>query len=688
MSDPLASAEFIDGYLAEAEEHLSIARASLVAVDEAHKRGQASPAPIRQLFRSVHTIKGLSAMVGAEPIVDIAHEMETLLRAADQLGGSLAPRAVDAISRGLEAIEERNGSLGRREPLPPAPRSLIDELGSLQVQAPAPRSTVSLSLDPAMLAKLSAGERDQLVQGLHEGRRALRVDFVPSPERALEGFTITRVRERMAALAEIVKVLPFTLPASDGGNGKVAFALLVLTRGSDAEVAEVAGAQPEAVQTVGLSGGEQEPLLADEAPLGPTAEVAVPAGRERNFVRVEVSRLDDALERLAALVVSRSRLERACTAVSQGGSTRELTGMLGEHGRQLRDLRAAIMRARMVALAEVLDRAPLLVRGLARSANKAVRLSVDVGQSEVDKSVADRLFPAIVHLLRNAVDHAIEPAEERRRQGKPEEGQLSVRCWEQAGSRLALEVRDDGRGIDRNRVAERARAPLPSDDAELLELIVRPGLSTREQVTHLSGRGLGMDIVKRLIVDELGGKLQLSTSLDRGTCFTLTVPLSVTVLEAFSFVCADRTFVIPVSAVETLAGIEPAQVTAAPHPSGRGAGVRMLQHRGASVPLFSLGSMLGLTRVATSSSKAILVRREAELFAFEVDRMLGQQEIVVRPLTDPLVAVEGVTGSTDLGDGRPTLVLDPLLLMQGQLMRDQLVRDQQIPGHGARRAAT
>ncbi|MEY2929511.1 MAG: hypothetical protein RL033_260, partial [Pseudomonadota bacterium] len=111
MSDPLASGEFIDGYLAEAEEHLSIARASLVAVDEAHKRGQASPAPIRQLFRSVHTIKGLSAMVGAEPIVDIAHEMETLLRAADQLGGSLAPRAVDAISRGLEAIEERNGNL-------------------------------------------------------------------------------------------------------------------------------------------------------------------------------------------------------------------------------------------------------------------------------------------------------------------------------------------------------------------------------------------------------------------------------------------------------------------------------------------------------------------------------------------------------------------------------------------------
>jgi two-component system chemotaxis sensor kinase CheA len=129
-------------------------------------------------------------------------------------------------------------------------------------------------------------------------------------------------------------------------------------------------------------------------------------------------------------------------------------------------------------------------------------------------------------------------------------------------------------------------------------------------------------------------------------------------------VCSERTFVIPVTAVEALAEIEPQSVTAAPNPGARASAVRLLKHRGASVPLFALGSLLGLAPEARSSSKAILLRRESELFAFEVDRMLGQQEIVVRPLTDPLVTVEGVTGSTDLGDGRPTLMLDPLLLMQ------------------------
>lgn len=666
MSDPLNSAEFVDGYLAEAEEHLSVARACLLAIDEAHKKGLLSPGPVRRLFRSIHTIKGLSGMVGAEPVVDIAHEMETLLRGAEQSGSGLSPLAVDAISRGLVAIEERNRSLSRREALSPAPRALLDELGAIQTRAAPPLPTGTLLLEPALLAKLSSSEQGQLLQGVREGRRALRVDFVPSPERSAEGFNITRVRERMAALGEIVKVLPFTLLGPDGGSGKVAFALLVSTRASDGEVADVVGARPDAVQVL-ASASTQDLSGAEGAPFEHSIEEMAPApGRERSFVRVEVSRLDDALERLAALIVSRSRLERACSAVAQGGSSRELSATLAEHGRQLRQLRAAVMRARMVSMAEALDRAPLLVRGLTRSAHKSVQLTIDVGQSEVDKAVADRLFPAIVHLLRNAVDHAIEHPAERRRKGKPEEGVLSVRCWEESGSRLALEVRDDGRGIDPVKVAQRAGVPVPGDAAELLALIARPGLSTLEQATHLSGRGLGMDIVKRLIVDELGGSWQLSTEVDRGSCFTLTVPLSVTVLEAFSFLCADRTFVIPVSAVETLAGIEPALVTSAPHPGGAGLAVRMLQHAGGSVPLFSLGSLLGLPAASPGSSKAIVVRREAELFAFEVDRMLGQQEIVVRPLTDPLVMVEGVTGSTDLGDGKPTLVLDPLLLMRSQ----------------------
>jgi two-component system chemotaxis sensor kinase CheA len=674
MSDPLPVAEFINGYLDEAEEHLATARTSLVAIDEGLKKRTRSPGAVRSLFRAVHTIKGLSAMVAAEPIVDVAHEMETLLRSADQAGGNLSAQAVDALVKGLSAIEERVHCLGRGEALPAAPRALLDVLGAIQIDAPAASVAGTLSLAPELLAKLSAGEQEQLLQGLASGRRALRVDFVPSQARAAEGFNITRVREQMAALAEIVKVAPFTQPASEGAPGKVAFALLVLSDASDAAIAAAAGAKPEEVQPIHAlatmpKGFDDE--RADDA-------WVTPDRGERNFVRVEVSRLDEALERLAALVVTRSRLERACGGLLQSSGGRELAEIIAEQRRQLRDLRAAIMRARMVSVSEVLARAPLLVRGLTRSSNKLAQLSIDAGQSELDKSVADRLFPAVVHLLRNAVDHAIESPEERRRKGKPEEGKLRVHCAERSGNQLALEVSDDGRGIDRESVARRAGLPVPTDDAELLALVVRPGLSTLDQATHLSGRGLGMDIVKRIVVDELGGKLQLWTAPDQGTRFTLLVPLSVTVLEAFSFSCAERTFVIPVSAVEALAEIEPEHVTPAPNPGAQASYARLLAHRGASVPLFRLSALLGMPEQAGARAKAILVRREDELFAFEVDRMLGQQEIVVRPLRDPLVTVEGVTGSTDLGDGRPTLVLDPLLLLQRRV----------LPGWGKREAVS
>jgi two-component system chemotaxis sensor kinase CheA len=660
MNEPLASAEFIDGYLAEAEEHLATSRASLISIDAAQRKGARQPAAVRNLFRAVHTIKGLSAMVGAEPIVDISHEMETLLRNADQAGGSLPAHAIDGIQRGLRAIEERLSCLSRGKTLPPAPRDLLDALSGVQIEQRLQNASDSLSLDPDLQGKLSAGEREQLLQGLVRGQRALRVDFVPSQERAAAGLNITSVRERVAQLGEIVKVLPFTRAAGEGTGSKIAFALLVLSDADDAAIASAAGASPTDLQPI-VRTDAASPPGAEEEPLAPERT-------DRNYVRVEVSRLDDALERLAALIVTRSRLERASSnALALGGQSaglREISAILGDQRRQLRDLRAAIMRARMVPVSEMLARAPLLVRGLTRSSNKLVHLQIDAGQSELDKSVADRLFPAIVHLLRNAVDHAIEPPGERRQKGKPEEGTLAIRCAERSSSQLELEVSDDGRGIDAERVARRAGQPLPRDAAALLALVVRPGLSTLDAATHVSGRGLGMDIVKRVVVDQLGGKLALWTARDQGTRFTLTVPLSVTVLDAFSFLCAERTFAIPVSAVEALAEIEPAQVTPAPSPATQAAGVRLLQHRGASVPLFRLSALLGLHAQSPRSSKAILLRSEQELLAFEVDRMLGQQEVVVRPLTDPLIAVSGVTGSTDLGDGRPTLVLDPLSLLQ------------------------
>ncbi len=671
MTDALDVEEFRAGYLAETEEHLSTARTCVLAIDAALQKRETHPRAVRDLFRALHTVKGLSAMVGAEPIVDVSHELETLLRSADRAGGALAARAIDEILRGIAFIEDSLRRMAKKEPLTAAPRALIEAIASVQAQPPRSREEGDLTLEPELLAKLTQMERDQILRGLGKGLRALRVDFVPSAARAQVGVNITSVREKMTKVAEIVKVLPRSIRTADGASAGVAFVLLLLTDASNETIAAVASTTPSEVQpfaargeatgttetteTTELQGGEDDRIAEDE-----------PVDDRRDVVRVEVSRLDDALECLSALVINRSRLEAAVAEVpGDRRDLRELHGIIAQQGRQLRDLRAAIMRARMVPVAEVLERAPLLVRGLSRSSGKRVTLEVEAGRSELDKSVADRLFPAIVHLLRNAVDHALETPDERRARGKPEDGMIRLSCVERSGHQLALVVEDDGRGIDRSAVARRAGLPPPENDAELFAMIARPGLSTLDKATHVSGRGLGMDIVKRIVVDQLGGRVSLASTPGVGTRFTMLVPLSLTILDVFSFLCGDRRFVVPVNTVDSLAEVDAEHLSIAPDPRAKGDSLRMLRRGGDVLPLYTLRTLLGLpvsSALGKTKPKAIIVRRDADVFAFEVDNMLGQKEVVVRPVNDPLVAVDGVSGTTDLGDGRPTLVLDLLAL--------------------------
>lgn len=655
MSGSLHREEFLAGYLAEAHEHLAAARTAVLAAEEALRRGHPAPRPIRELFRALHTLKGLSGMIGVDPIVDVAHELETALRAADRAGGRLRPEALDALVKGIGAIEERVERVGRREPVPPAPQDLLDALAGLVAFPPA-GAVRGTDLPPDLAQKLAAADLEQLAEGIAGGRRAVRLEFVPSPERAARGLDVTAVRERVGKLGEIVKVLPRSAPAGEHAPAGLLFVLLVLTSASAEELAAAVEGTAESVQEVHLSapGREDEglPEQAEEA-----AEGGGPAVTHA-FVRVDVERLDEALEHVSALIVSRARLARALEPVAAAGADlRALGPILQDHARELRLLRAAVMRARLVRLSEVLERAPLLVRGLARSAGKQVRLALEVGTAEVDKAVGERLFPAIVHLVRNAVDHAIETPRERRDAGKPEEGTIRIACATRSEGSLELTVRDDGRGIDAEAVARKAGAPVPASGAELLDLIARPGLSTMDAPTRTSGRGIGMDVVRRVIVADLGGSLSLSTQRGTGTVFTLRVPLSLTIVDGLTFECAGETYVVPTAAVDELVDVDPAGLTSGPSPRGSGASIAMLRWREESVPYVELREALRLSRRG-APRKGIIVRSGLGPFGFGVDRMIGRQEVVIRPLADPLVARPGVAGATDLGDGRPTLVLD------------------------------
>jgi two-component system chemotaxis sensor kinase CheA len=647
--------EFVSAYVLEAEEHLSSANTHLLATETAIRAGQSNLRGVREVFRALHTVKGLSAMVGVEPVVVLAHRMEALLRTADRTHARLPLGAVDVLLRGVQAIEQRVRAFRDGRAIDVAPLALLREIDAFDAEAPGPLATGAVELDlPAELSsKLGAAELEQLQVGLTEGKQALCVSFEPSSEKAERGVTIKAVREALEQLGDIVKVVPVALQGSVSGAG-LAFAIIMLTTREPEQVTAAVDGQLSVMSVAVPAPSPQSTLL-------PGLEVADPEhdfeAQQQGFVRVSVVRLDESVERLSALIVNRFRMNRAIAKLTAAGvDTRELLQIQNENGRQLRDLRRAIFRVRMVPTADLLERIPLLVRGLRRAVDRLVSVQIDAGATEVDKAVAERLFPALVHLVRNAVDHAIESPDERVRRGKPQEGQLKISSVARSDTWLELLVEDDGRGIDREAVARKAGRDVPSSDAALLELLCAPGLSTREIATTTSGRGMGMEIVKR-IVEQLGGELSLCTELGVGSTFVLRVPLSLSIVDGFSFECGEQRFVVPVSSVDEIIEVEASALVHSPLSSQGGLHVAMLERRGQVLPLLSLAGLLGLGG-RRSDKKALIVRRGAEAVAFAVDRMLGQQEVVVRPLEDDLVRVRGVAGATDLGDGKPTLVLD------------------------------
>lgn len=660
--------EFRAAYLAEVDEHLGAMNAALIAIDAASRARRASPRELRELMRFLHTIKGLSAMVGIEPIVTIAHRMESIVRAADRAGGVLGDRALEAVLSGTRAIQSRVLAVANDEPVAEVPPATLAELEAVEVaglvgpETCSPGGPADAPLDAEIAAKLNASEREQLAQGAAAGRRGLRIDFAPSPAKAEGGLTITTLRERIAAIGEIVRVLPIAMPPCPAAPGGLVFAVIVLTHAAAEIVADTAGVPRSDVREILAS---RTPSRAPEALARGDDDVHAGNDDRSNDVeiqrpgvlRVDVARIDDTIDKLTGLIVTRSRLARATTKLRDSGAdTRDLETILADNARQLRDLRAAILRVRMIPIATVLDRLPLVIRGLGRSTGKLVRLVLEGGGAELDKAVAERIFPALVHLLRNAVDHGVELPEERRRAGKPEHATIVVTSSSRSNRQIEIRIEDDGRGVDRARVAAKAQREVPADDAALLELLYRPGLSTRDEVDTTSGRGVGMDIVRRIVIDGLGGELTLETTAGRGTTFVLRVPLTIAIVDSFTLRCAGQRFVVPVPVVEEIVELDPAKVVRGPRTGGGYA--RFFARRGETVPIVDLARALQLTS-SSEPLQALVVRRAREApVAFAVERILGQQETVVRPLVDPLVTVTGISGSTDLGDGRATLVLD------------------------------
>jgi two-component system, chemotaxis family, sensor kinase CheA len=658
--DEVSFSEFLDDYYAECDEHLMGARRLLLALETSIGRGALNRTVLDELFRHFHSLKGISGMVELRAAEELAHRLEDYLRVLRTGDVALTRDGLDALFDGTQTLEQVIAAHRSQMPLPAIAviSARIAHLVASGAIAPDARPPVARTTSVA-------------------GGAAQRWDisFIPSQELVARGVRVDTIRKRLASAGEILSAAPRVTP-----DGAIAFDFVFAGSVDARTVADWA-----------RDGLHMEPHEDGDLPVTPTGAVEAlpletdlspspPTVAPSHVVRVDLTRLDGLMRNVGDLVISRARLSDTLSKVERRLAPAEWRAIQENAialDRQLRTLREGIMRVRLVPVGEIFRRMPFVVRDLARETGKRVRLELQGQGTEIDKFLIERMMDPVLHLVRNAVSHGIETADERISAGKRPEGTI-VLSAATAGDVVRIEIADDGRGVDAEAVIARAHAaglsvpPGPPNAATLLSLICAPGFSTREQSDRASGRGVGMSVVKSA-VDELSGAMYLESEPGVGTTFILDLPVTLAITDALIARAGGDTFAVPQGSVREVIEV----TTAAMLQVERN---EMIAYRGGALPIVRLSQLFGIGETTSDRLHVFVVGTGTGALGIAVDRITGQREIVVRTITDPLVRVPGIAGATDLGDGHVVLILDPAVL--ARQMRDRPSRTYAAGGFG------
>jgi len=632
--------QYAELFLAESREHLTACN-QLLLEWEKHPSGLA---PVGGLFRAVHTVKGMAATMGYARVTDLAHRMESLLDllrrgahpATDELL-QLLFRARDALEHAVElSVVGRERELEVAEIVADldhaasrmAPGGGPHSPGGRATPSPPPRPDSPVELEPA------------------PGRL---VQVTLRPEAPLKGGRALLVVKKAQGLGAVHSVTP-SLAAFEADDFDGRFSLR-LDSPLPADRIEAALTAVGDVEGVGVGGDEALGSGARVEP-GAAGVLAEGGGRSRH-IRVALQRLDGLMDLIGELVTARGRLNQLAAERRDPA----IDDLAIQVSRLSSDLQAEIIQARMTPVWQVFDRFPRLVRDLARELGKQVAFRVEGKEIELDRAILDELGDPLMHLLRNAVDHGIEPASERRRRGKQPEGEVVLSAARERAS-VAITVTDDGRGIDRAKTLERAKRDGvvdPHADTlthdQMLRVLARPGFSTAETVTSVSGRGVGIDVVMTRL-RALGGTIDIRSEPGKGTSFALRLPVTLAIVRAIIASVGSERYALPLTYVAETVEFGTVKTTVV---EGREAIV--LHDR--VVPLVHLRRLLGVTQDAPPPRSPIIVLEMGERrTGVVVDGMLGQQEIVVKGFDAPAGTLPVFSGATIMADGVPALILD------------------------------
>ncbi|MDT8422179.1 MAG: chemotaxis protein CheA [Desulfuromonadales bacterium] len=677
----IKSSRAVHDFLAEAEEIIEKLNLDLIALADRAESADFSPELLNEIFRGAHSLKGLAGMVGFDDIGELSHHMENLLDGLRLGKVQLTVELIDTLFVSLEVLLKIVHGKGKDELFTVDLTTVLSRIAALGKTPASPDESLltTCGVDAKILDVLTEYEEHRLLENLKQKRHLFRVNAV---------FNLSSFDQDLSEISELLKQqgeIISTLPSSGDFSDKIAFQLLYGTRINRDEVVALLGHDEIAVIPVGDEQPSQE--FADAAQAVAVSPASAPstvgsaeAGSDASArsisrtVRVDIDKLDYLMNIVGDLVLAKGAIATIADQLraqddSLGGELQKATRSLE---RRLDELRDGVMDVRMVPVGQLFEKMARIVRRVANEHGKKVVLEILGGDTELDKMIVEDLSDPLMHIIRNSIDHGIERPEERVAKGKPEKGMVKLQAM-QRGNHVVIAISDDGRGIDPDLIHSKAikkglvgKDTVMSRDA-IFDLLFTPGFSTRDEVSDLSGRGVGMDVVKTNI-GNMSGMIEIDSTVNAGTTMSLTLPITLAIIKALIVKVCGRTYAIPINSVLETLMIERRDIRTIERRE-------VVELRKITLPLLRLGHIFNLEEKKSSSDRLFIavVGLAEKRMGIVVDELIGQQDVVIKSLGSVLSFVRGVAGAADMGNQKTILVLDV-----GGLLSDTLRGDGSI----------
>ena len=666
--------QYLEVFIEESKEHLQICNDQLLELE----KNPENLAIVNEIFRAAHTLKGMSATMGYDDLAHLTHQMENVLDEIRNERLAVNPDVLDIVFLAVDDLETMvlsiaEGKDGKRDVT-----STIEKLeqlvtGQTVTKNNEPESEKSSAFADADLTMETYDEYEWTVieQSIEQDYTVYLIKVTLRDDCVLKAVRVFMVYEILAEIGEVIKSNP-SVDALEEENFERDFRATLITKHAAADIEEriLKVSEIESVQIVQIQEKKMEKLnYTDEDEIdknNPTQVNSKPIEEKTNSskavvsqnktIRVNIERLDILMNLFEELVIDRGRLEQ----ISKNLNNPELIETVERMTRISGDMQTIILNMRMVPVETVFNRFPRMVRQLARDLNKQIRLEIVGEQTELDRTVIDEIGDPLLHLLRNALDHGIETPEVRRKKGKAEEGTVILKAYH-SGNHVFIEIEDDGAGIDTDIIVRKAldKKIITEDQVETMtdrqknELIFASGFSTAKEISDISGRGVGLDVVKNTI-ESLGGNVSIHSRLGHGSIFSVKLPLTLSIISVMLVEVQNEKYAIPLSSIIETYIVKKEEIL-------RSHNQDVIDFRGKIIPIVYLHSLLSIPvsqGKEEDSLSLVIVRNGDKLAGLVVNSFIGQQEIVLKSLGNYLNSVFAVSGATILGDGQVALIID------------------------------